>query len=319
MKFIINQDSKNQIYNSLIFNDKTSKNIPIEIKFSNTINLDILLSSLKKIETISKKISMIYKIDNYILSAESIKLLDELNNHLENCYDSQLYISNNEGIRLTYKEVLLANKKLDNFISSIDPTLSNYEKLVLIHQYVASYHYNEDKTSYINSSLWVSVINGDKIICSGYSSLFKACCEKMFDAKEVKAFQQKLEIYNKKTHQYIGAHSSNIIFLKDTKYNINGIYYVDSCWDSAKENSPLKNSYFCIPIKDILYHKEYDFDFYGFINVYLNQFNSNKKQNGMDTVENIFVNPFYLDEKEFAQYFTNRFNKFKSYEKVLYR
>ena len=34
-------------------------------------------------------------------------------------------------------------------------------------------------------------------------------------------------------------HQTNVVYIKDEKYGIDGYYYADSCWDSIKKNKSI--------------------------------------------------------------------------------
>ena len=73
-----------------------------------------------------------------------------------------------------------------------------------------------------------------------------------------------------------------MIFIKDSKYDINGLFYLDPCWDSIETKDEIKAySYCCVPLKDVLNHKLFDFYFrnvyqYNLEECYEEFFNINK-------------------------------------------
>lgn len=97
---------------------------------------------------------------------------------------------------------------------------------------------NEDKTK---SRDLTEVLLGNKIVCLGYSRIYKTilnqlnipCIEYILMSKD-----------NKRS-----GHAINLAYIKDDKYNINGLYYFDSTTDSKSiENDNYLNRYLCFAI-----------------------------------------------------------------------
>ena len=67
-------------------------------------------------------------------------------------------------------------------------------------------------------------------------------------------------------------HANNLVIIKDEKYNIDGLFYCDACWDS-KKNDQKWCLHCCIPIQDVLYLDSFKLKFQGNItDLYLKQF-----------------------------------------------
>lgn len=73
-----------------------------------------------------------------------------------------------------------------------------------------------------------SVLNNEEIVCAGYANIFSALLNYM----NIKCFNANIEDKNDKT----SGHARNIIYVKDDKYKIDGVYYFDVTWDSKKKN-----------------------------------------------------------------------------------
>lgn len=82
-----------------------------------------------------------------------------------------------------------------------------------------------------------SVLLGDKIVCVGYAHIF----EKLL--KELGINVISYRISNKDSNKY--GHRRNVAYIKDDKYNIEGIYYFDTTWDSkiCENNNDFLNKY----------------------------------------------------------------------------
>lgn len=325
MKFIMDNNF-NTITRYLSYLNHLPGNMTFYLEYSkelcnNTFDIDLIEDYIFKIKNLLPnqeiKFKITYRIDNHHNLKESANL-KHIDNHLSKHYNSNLFITAQNGKIYSYENVIKANTKLNKVIDeisslNIDGTpLSNYEKLFLIYNYVTKYVYNSDENNYSSSNYWIPVITGDKIVCNGYSSLFKTLCDKMFNDSDVKVFEQSLNVYKKNSDQLEAKHSNNLIFLKDDKYNIDGLFYIDACWDSCKTNGSTSNfAFFCLPIKDILYYKYNDFCFNSFINIYLNQYEdyskNNKKSNSINKIHEMFFESLHLKDKDFVNYYNQRF------------
>lgn len=276
------------------------------------------------------KFAIEYKIrTNFIIDKEENIELIKINNYLYANYKNSLYISkHNTSIMFPFKELLISRRRLQviaNRIKNATITinnektpLSNFEKFMLAYEYVTNYVYNKggDYHHLVNSN-WVTVIGKDKIICTGYSSLLRALCDLIFPNEEVKVFEQKLSVYPKGSKERKERHSNNIAFIKDDKYNIDGLYYVDSCWDCLNDKSSIKPlSYCCIPLQDLLHSKVYDFVFdNGLTNTYLlssdeyvNNLNKSRNPSVEYNVTRLF--PPYKNIDDISYYWLKRFNDY---------
>ena len=281
---------------------------------------------------------IIYKLDaDYLLDTNDCKKLEEIDNYLRenNLHELLVGEKNSEFHAHGFRATLKANRKLDEVANNIKNAttkisgetkpLSNYEKLMLAYEYVTNYVYNEGgDIGHVETSHWIPVIEGDKIVCAGYASLFKALCDRIFDKKEVRVLEQSLSVFDIDTNEYRAGHGNNIIFLKDDKYNIDGLFYIDPCWDSRNNTTRVdkQHAYFCIPLKDILKSTKYTFSFSTFIRLYLKQFeeytslHENARKSLEDDIEDIFAN-FPYQDRDFTSYYNERFNDLTIYSKYL--
>lgn len=279
-----------------------------------------------------------YKLDaNYMLDTNDCKKLEEIDNYLRDNLETELLISEKSSDFHAYgfRKTLSANRKLDEVANSIKnattqingktEALSNFEKLMLAYEYVTNYVYNEGgDVGHSTTSHWVPVIEGDKIVCSGYASLLKALCDRIFNKDEVCVLENSLDVYDKTTKKFIAGHGNNVVFLKDEKYNIDGLFYLDPCWDSINKTTrqEKQHSYFCLPVKDILKYKKYTFSFSTFIRLYLKQFpeykniHNHDKKSITSEIEDMFMY-FPYQDKLFADFYNWRFNNLTLYNKYI--
>lgn len=262
--------------------------------FDDTNNLSktiFNLSLVKKIIFTIKKHPLLkfYKFDfryilndNYILNTNECKKLEQIDDYLSENYNLNLQMCSQENIDFpfTFKQTLKANRDIKKVASKIKNAttikngekqkLSPFEKLMIAYEYVTNFAYNDNEYLNLESRHWVPVLNGDYIVCAGYASLMKVLCEEIFSEEEVKVFLHKLDVHPKKRNNH---HQNNIIYIKDDKYNIDGLFYLDSCWDSIDRNKEKHHSYFCLPIKDILQLKNHNLQSTdSLISLYLSQF-----------------------------------------------
>ena len=124
--------------------------------------------------------------------------------------------------------------------------LSPFEKFIFAYEFVSSFVYNEGGDIFHeNTSYWVPVMLGDKIVCGGYASLMEALCERIFKNNEVGIYNQGTYVL-RKDFSFIGGHSNILVRIKDDKYNINGIFYADPCWDSVKDKNSTGHAKYCL-------------------------------------------------------------------------
>ena len=264
-----------------------------------TFNIELIKSYINEIKKMSPNQNFDYHFayitdDNHIVDSDACKILETVDNYLRDNLSTELYISTKKEAfdGFGFRKTLSANRKLDSVANNIKNAnndgiaLSNFEKFMLAYDYVTELAYNEGEDIYHKeTSHWVPVLEGDKIVCSGYASLLAALCNRIFPENEVKVLQQSLNVYYKSTNEFRGGHSNNVIFIKDEKYNINGLFYVDACWDSIDDDRKDKpQSYCCIPLADILSNKIDQFEFSdGFTHFYLLQHEEYK--NMLDKIE----------------------------------
>lgn len=233
-------------------------------------DIDLIIRYINKINETFPDRNMKYKInyqmsEKYIVDTDKCRELEKIDNYLRENYDIELLVSGNkESFGYGFRKTLSANRKLDSIAEKIKKItnngepLSNFEKFMVVYEYVTQYVYNEGGDVLHNeTSHWVPVIEGDKIVCGGYASLLEALCSRVFDAEEVKVMKQSCEIYENETNKYKAGHANNIVYIKDEKYGVDGIFYCDPCWDSKDERMVDKPQAFCcIPIKDMLNYRD---------------------------------------------------------------
>lgn len=97
-----------------------------------------------------------------------------------------------------------------------------------------------------------SVLNGDKIVCLGFTQVMQTILEAL-NTKYILVFDNATQ---SKVDSLTG-HSTLIIYIKDKKYNLDGYYFFDptaDCYKEGMENVIFLNS-FLVPLGDISHSK----------------------------------------------------------------
>lgn len=141
------------------------------------------------------------------------------------------------GLATLYKISHLIGGIVDNIRQY---NLSPMEQIMYIYDIVKQRKYKKDNINVRNSCDLDKVLTGDFINCSGYSNLFNA----ILKCLGIKAMP--LASISKN-------HQRSIVYVKDEKYNIDGVYAFDPTWDSRTNNDDNhyidKYYYFAMPIK----------------------------------------------------------------------
>ena len=153
-------------------------------------------------------------------------LIDLYQDYLDQVY---ILMDGNEGytkLTDTFKTICEIKKYAES-IKKLN--LSKMETIMYTYDFVRNRVYQfEDKDEGYNKSRDLSeVILGDKIVCLGYSNIFKA----LLDYMDIDSLVVMLDDVEKRK-----GHARNVIYVNDPKYDIDGVYYFDTTWDSKKKN-----------------------------------------------------------------------------------
>lgn len=180
-----------------------------------------------------------------IISAQKIslisykKLIEDFG--VENINEFNVYIDyqkNNSPVLIStvYKISCIINAVVEE-INSYD--LSPLEKIMFVYDRV-KYRLYEDDLDDINSSRDLDkVLNGDKIVCAGYSNLFTAVLTSL-GINSIPVIDLNIK------------HQRSLAYIKDAKYNIDGVYAFDPTWDKRKNKDDInyidRYDYFLMPL-----------------------------------------------------------------------
>ena len=170
-----------------------------------------------------------------ILSAQNISLIDYkrlLEEYgIEKIKDLNVYIDyqkNNSPISIN--SVVEEINKYD---------LSPLEKVTYVYDIVKYRLYEDDLEDINNSRDLDKVLNGNKIVCSGYSNLFTAVLISL-GIKSIPVIDLNIR------------HQRSLAYIKDSKYNVDGVYAFDPTWDKRINEDDTeyldRYDYFLMPI-----------------------------------------------------------------------
>ena len=179
---------------------------------------------------------------DYLYTKEEIELLNELDSFLiENdmkpikiCEVQRVDSLDDFDKGWTLQQVATANNKIDSIVERIkENNLSPFEAMLYIHKLASTFKYNMPSKleSNENSRVLPSILNSDKIVCSGYATFVKAIIDKL-NMPGLKCDVIGCLLVKRKHN---GGHAHNIVSIQDPKYDIDGTYVEDTCWDSPKE------------------------------------------------------------------------------------
>lgn len=176
----------------------------------------------------------------YYTKDEFVQLL-KIEKYIKDNYKNnyELKFTDHETI-FNKDQILTANSKISDVVDELKKSkLSPYEKILYVHKLLSEREYYEDEENKKISRNIYSILNSDKIVCIGYTSLFSAIFKELNDDNIV------TETLTITTDYY--CHSINCVYVKDKKYNIEGFYDMD-----ATANNGSDRLYgFMIPAGDI--------------------------------------------------------------------
>ncbi len=222
-------------------------------KYDSFTNLSKIYLEIKKIVPFYKNCNFYIDLKENILSKKELEILKK--------FSQMLKI---DGINLEFREygaiwssdeVFSTYEFLESEVKKVkDLNLSPFETFLCYYNQLTSRIYNQESQNE-NSLLSRSIIginNSDKIVCAGYAHWLFALI-KCNDNKDIWSMPIILEMFQNK--QKFGYHKTNMVYIRDEKYGINGLYYVDTCWDSIKASTEKMRLNFClIPLDDPLFY-----------------------------------------------------------------
>lgn len=170
--------------------------------------------------------------DKDIVLSEFAELNIESLNELKKYYGDYpnvrfFVIGNTEPI--TIKELELTIHAIDEIVNKIKQyDYSPFEALMYAYDLIRDRFYvKEDKEdkAMVSRDL-TSVLLGNKIVCLGFANIFDIIAKKL----GINSLVFKLELSGE------SGHARNLIYLKDEKYCLDGLYFFDPTWDCKKDD-----------------------------------------------------------------------------------
>ncbi len=220
--------------------------------FDNFSCLSKIYWDIKKTVPFYKNCNFLINLNGNILSTQELDILKNFAQVLEI-----------DGINLEFREysaiwsrdeVFSTYEFLDSEVQKVkDLNLSPFETFLCYYNQLTSRIYNQENQTE-NGLLSRSIIginNSDKIVCAGYAHWLFALI-KHSNNKDMWSLPISLEMFQ--NAQKLGFHKTNLVYINDEKYNISGVYYADTCWDSIKVPTNNMHLNFClIPLDDPLF------------------------------------------------------------------
>ena len=171
------------------------------------------------------------------------------------------------------QQVMSANQEIDQIVQIIKMhNFSPFEAATFIHHYItSSFAYKENEENATQPRSIVGILNTDDIVCVGYAKFTKAIIDKLgmpgleaFTIESViKPIVSNTPVKMENQFAISGfAHLQNLISIKDEKYNINGTYVTDACWDCKNDEFPNGKGFgnFMYPVTDYMNYKGVSFN-----------------------------------------------------------
>ena len=170
-------------------------------------------------------------------------------------YGYELFFDGGYKDTYTLDELIKADKTLDRIINYLnESSLSPFEKYLYIYNHLTYRPYtdidqewvDEENNQHLPRDI-ISIINSGYIVCSGYSVLMHYLCKEV----GIKCFMQNVNVAVNPCISF-SLHQNNLIYIKDEKYDIDGLYYSDACWDSVETNLDARYAFCLVPLQDVM-------------------------------------------------------------------
>lgn len=245
----INKTTQIQLSDGSVFDIKLKENKNIEnikVKTNDVNNIIKLFNILNKQGYKIEKIT--YDINNKKYYNLDFSILESLS------HSTNLYFKYGDINYAIYDEFMGLQETIKWTTQIINETnLSPVEKLMFAFDFMKTFKYNESGTEKMDSREPHRILETGNIVCVGYSSLLGEIINNL--DIDIKIGNISVSCYDKEGN-FRGGHNRNIVKIDDEKYNINGLFVVDSTWDSVKQiNNPNYTAldlyrYFLVPAED---------------------------------------------------------------------
>ena len=224
---------------SLVNTHKTKYNKLLEMKNSDYIEIECNKNNFIKALEIAKRLNKRVVIEGKSISlSEYQKLLSDYDIDSLNGYDIKInYQMQNHDVDVRgLYDISVCSSQISSKIEKYN--LSPLEKIIYVYDEVKKREYKKSDKDIYESRDLDRVLHSDAIVCVGYSNLFNAILKNL----GIKAIPL-LSISAR--------HQRSLVYIEDSKYNINGVYVFDPTFDSKKNEKYIdKYNYFGIRLGD---------------------------------------------------------------------
>lgn len=232
-----------------------------DVKFVYLFEEEDLNSGIaNKVEDIYKRLKDIIDENNIIISfRHTISKEIDNNQTCKKLYElTQKFPNINVGIEDNSKtwnvyDIIKANQRLDDIAYKIKKAnLSPAEQLLMAYFEVTNLQYIEEgkDENWADSRAIYSILNSGKIVCVGFVELLKEILTRV-NSDNIEIFRNIIKMKD-------GGHQTAIVYLEDSKYQIQGYYYLDPTWDARNDlKSPREFglAWFLVPFEQLKYIK----------------------------------------------------------------
>lgn len=242
-------DCQTEFYNDFI---KSGEMVYCNAEFDNYLD-ENFMKLLEQMSAVEKYFPR-EKIDLALTSkcyGFDFKELENINSLTENVGNLEV---NAFDIKITLPQLLESHEKeelLINKIKSLD--LSPFEQYLLVHDFVAGKPFEFSENTEFDCRNYIHSMISNQIVCVGYAELMSHLCSELGIRCDYIHGRPKSEVVEEYELDSDTGHAFNVVYLVDPKYNLNGFYISDACWDSTLGfNSNSKNYvYAALPIQDM--------------------------------------------------------------------
>lgn len=245
------------LYSLIISPIRTAKNKYKEYKkFIETkkIIIECNKNNLAKALEVSKKLNKKIVIEGTSISLKEYKkILSNYNIDLLDNIDLEI-IYQNQSSPINIKELYITSLVVEEISNEIEKyNLSTLEKILYTYDIVKSRVYKECDKDKDSARDLNKILETNYTVCVGYSNLFTAILKNL----NINA----IPLVSTKTK-----HQRSLVYIKDDKYKIDGVYAFDATYDSRRNSKYINNyNYFGILPSDS--EKETPSNLYDIINI----------------------------------------------------
>lgn len=222
------------------------------------------LTVIKELKPFMNKIPKIFLTisirENYVEEMKQIKeLLESDAEKVEVWYQTHLCSNKLFPNSCTLSEYIVMDEILSFYQKSIQTfAYSPLEQLIYAYDIVKSTKYQEveDENDKMQSRNLHRVVLGGEIVCVGFSNLLNALLTKL----SIPATESSVALYRSPEKEE--GHQRSIVYLKDEKYGIDGVFICDPTWDAIStldlgyDTQIDRYNYFLLPYDQMQHSRE---------------------------------------------------------------